>query len=164
MEHETFYDNQHADDEDVFAVRSRRSQLSYQNEAIPLLSHARIIEQQRQQQLSLLNATNNILSSRLSPDINAMNISTTAYHQQQQQQQHHHQHSQQYQRLHQQPIDQDVSDEQQQQHQSHNNGKRDILLKIRHQIFERKRLREKGYEPHHSLNGSAAAAQVWRPW
>uniref|UniRef100_A0A1I8NKC0 Uncharacterized protein n=1 Tax=Musca domestica TaxID=7370 RepID=A0A1I8NKC0_MUSDO len=157
MEQEQFYDNQCEDE--FMAVRRKHS---YQNQAIPLLSHTRITEQQRlqqqQQHIAILNATNNILSSRLSPDINAMNISaavttTTAYHQQHSQQYHHQQ----------QPMDQDSVEEQHYLQQPQHNGKRDILLKIRHQIFERKRLREKGYEPQ-SLNGSAAAQQVWRPW
>uniref|UniRef100_A0A1B0A5D2 Uncharacterized protein n=1 Tax=Glossina pallidipes TaxID=7398 RepID=A0A1B0A5D2_GLOPL len=44
--------------------------------------------------------------------------------------------------------------------QQHKRGKHgDILLKIRHQIFERKRLREQ-----HFVMPLDNAAQVWRPW
>ncbi|XP_013106211.2 polyadenylate-binding protein 1-B-like isoform X1 [Stomoxys calcitrans] len=152
--------------------------ISYQNQALPLLSHARrSVSQQQQknfedhqhQQMSTTGSAN-ILSSRLSPDINALNISSSNLNQQnnqqylrlqqQQQQQHqhgdhmeqgHHQH--QHHNHHQQHNPSHHHHEHQQQTQSHlqshhQQGKRDILLKIRHQIFERKRLREKGYEAH----------------
>ncbi|XP_073828492.1 uncharacterized protein [Musca autumnalis] len=166
-------DKQHHEDEFAKITCSRTN--VFQNQPLPLLSHTRIIaeqlRQQQQQQVTIMNATNNILSTRLSSDINSMNISITAY-QQLQQRGEEEQHGQQYQRLQYSAMDQQDEHSQQQQYQTqhmqqqqhhHHNGKRDILLKIRHQIFERKRLREKGYEPQ-SLNGSAAAQQVWRPW
>ncbi|KAI8126861.1 hypothetical protein FF38_03108 [Lucilia cuprina] len=140
----------------------------YQNEALPLLNKQRM-EHQQQQQAQQRNhtdeeddefdeeKTSTVLSTRLSPDINSLNISSNTttscalqHHQQQQQQIFNYQHHQQQQQ------------QQQQHHQHHpqNQGKRDILLKIRRQIFERKRLRENGaFEPQ-ALNNS----QVWRPW
>ncbi|XP_065365272.1 myb-like protein Q [Calliphora vicina] len=146
----------------------------YQNEALPLLSKQRLEQQQRNHDNDEdddenseddefeQHKTSAVLSTRLSPDINSLNISSNTttsatscalQHQQQQQQifnyQHHHhqQQQQQQQHHHQQQIPQ-------------SQGKRDILLKIRRQIFERKRLRENGaFEPQ-ALNNS----QVWRPW
>lgn len=38
-------------------------------------------------------------------------------------------------------------------------GKRDILLKIRHQIYERRKLREQHYQ-----SAVLHPIQVWRPW
>ncbi|XP_037820478.1 ras-interacting protein RIP3-like [Lucilia sericata] len=141
----------------------------YQNEALPLLNKQRLQHQQQQQQRNFTDEeddeceeekTSTVLSTRLSPDINSLNISSNTttsvtscalqHHQQQQQQQQifNYQHHQQQQQ------------QQHHQHQPQNQGKRDILLKIRRQIFERKRLRENGaFEPQ-ALNNS----QVWRPW
>ncbi|XP_023295255.2 probable serine/threonine-protein kinase DDB_G0280133 [Lucilia cuprina] len=135
----------------------------YQNEALPLLNKQRM-EHQQQQQTQQRNhtdeeddefdeeKTSTVLSTRLSPDINSLNISSNtttscALQHHQQQQIFNYQHYQQQQQQH-------------NQHQPQNQGKRDILLKIRRQIFERKRLRENGaFEPQ-ALNNS----QVWRPW
>ncbi|TMW52147.1 hypothetical protein DOY81_002782 [Sarcophaga bullata] len=171
----------------------------YQNEALPLLTTTQRQHQQQQQQQHQLRQRkfddeNNdfkqhhqgeqqqtriqgILSSRLSPDINSLNISTNTmastcamqHYQQQQQYQHQHQHQQQQQQLNEQH---ELFNYQQHQHeQTHEqqleepfhkqSNKRDILLKIRRQIFERKRLRENGaFEGQQMLNN----AQVWRPW
>ncbi|XP_075156384.1 holes in muscle [Haematobia irritans] len=180
----TDYDG-HYHDEDI-------PRISYQNQALPLLNKARKSfstynqqknseihqQQQRQQQQQQMSTTSsaNILSSRLSPDINALNISSAALNQQQnnhqqylrlQQQQHlgdHHMEEdpqQQHNHEHQQQAFTQSHHHHHHQH-NHQQGKRDILLKIRHQIFERKRLREKAYEGPHALN--ATTAQVWRPW
>lgn len=139
----------------------------YQHQPLPLLSHSRSSSQDQQMSSS-------ILSSRLSPDINALNISSSNVNlqsnqynqrlQQQQQQQHRSQsmdHQDQHQQQHSIVQHQPTTMMTTTQYHHHQQGKRDILLKIRHQIFERKRLREKGYEPQ-ALN--VTAAQVWRPW
>lgn len=161
----------------------------YQNEALPLLSQQRLQEQQRRNHHKIddddeVNDDNvdddnegnsdednefekqkhsAVLSTRLSPDINSLNISSnttisnnTCTLQQQQQQQHQMQQQQYIQRQQQQ---QQIFNQQQSLPQ--NQGKRDILLKIRRQIFERKRLREENvaFEPQ-AFNNS----QVWRPW
>lgn len=153
----------------------------YQNEALPLLSKQRLEQQQRnhtdednddddddensEDDEFEQHKTSAVLSTRLSPDINSLNISSNTttsatscalqHHQQQQifNYQHHQHH------LHEQQQQQQQQPHHQQQI-SQNQGKRDILLKIRRQIFERKRLRENGaFEPQ-ALNNS----QVWRPW
>ena len=167
----------------------------YQNEALPLLTTQRQQQQQQQQQQRQrkFDDENNdfkqqhegeqqqtritgILSSRLSPDINSLNISTNTmastcamqHYQQQQQQQQQHQHQQQQQLNEQhelfgyqhQQYEQTHEQQLEVRHHSQSN-KRDILLKIRRQIFERKRLRENGaFEGQQMLNN----AQVWRPW
>lgn len=142
----------------------------YHNEALPLLSKRRMDEEHelvadnenKESDEFELQRNASVLSARLSPDINSLNISlntTTAHscasqHHQQLQPQiinnNHLQHQQQ------QPLQHQPHEPQQSQSQ----GKRDILLKIRRQIIERKRLRENGaFEPQ-ALNSS----QVWRPW
>ncbi|KAM7347526.1 holes in muscle [Cochliomyia hominivorax] len=162
----------------------------YQNEALPLLSQQRLEQQQQQQQQKQERRNHNtddendddddndndndnvednefdkqkisaVLSTRLSPDINSLNISlnTTANCATQNQQQHLQHFNQHHQQQH--IFNYHHLSQQHNSHSPQNQGKRDILLKIRKQIFERKRLRENGaFEPQ-ALNNSA----VWRPW
>lgn len=97
-----------------------------------------------------------MVESTLNSNDTHLNTCYQQFHQQLQQQQSYIQHHQ---------------DDNQLQQQQHNGGKRDILLKIRQQIFERKRQRQlalhlhQQQEQHHHHHHHHQQQQcVWRPW